>query len=81
MIIHFLELNDVRYTKDFGAFVLIVSFLHLLFGIGVIFKKMWGFYALKIYLYSLYLAIPIGTYIANKTLRYIEKHEIKKLFK
>jgi len=80
-IMHFWALNDVRYTNGFKLFVLIVSLLHLSIGSGVIFKKIWGLYALKFYLYLLYFAIPIGTYIAVKTLRYIEKYQIEKSFK
>jgi len=81
LLIHFLALGDVRYTAGFKAFVLVVSFLHILVGSGVILRRIWGFYALKLYLYSLYLAIPIGTYVAIKTFKYIRTYNIEQYFK
>lgn len=78
---HFAALNDIRYTYGFEFFVILTSFLHIFIGLGVILKKMWGFYSLKFYLYFLYLAIPIGTYVAIKTLKYIKTYSIEKYFK
>jgi hypothetical protein len=44
-------------------------------------KRIWGFYILKAYLYVLYIAFPIGTVIAHKLLRYIDKNNVKNSFK
>ena len=81
LIVHFAALGDPRYTLDFEILVLVVSFLHIFAGIGVILKTRWGFYALKIFLYSLYFMVPISTYVAIKTLKYIKTHNIEKYFR
>jgi hypothetical protein len=81
IFMHFLLLQDKNYTIEFEYFVLIIAFFHLLVGVGIIFKKKWGFSVFKFYLYFLYLAIPVGTYISIKTFKYIEKHQIDNFFK
>ena len=81
MLMHFSLLQDKNYTIEFVFFVLIMAFFHLLVGVGIILKKKWGFFIFKFYLYSLYLAIPVGTYISIKTFKYIEKHQIQNFFK
>jgi len=79
-LMHFVALNDARYTYSFEFFVVALSLFHIFIGLGVIFKKMWGFYFLKLYLYLLYLAIPIGTYVAVKTFKYIKTYNIERYF-
>ena len=81
LIIHFAASGDPRYTLDFEILVLVVSILHIFAGVGVILKTRWGFYAFKIFLYSLYFMVPIGTYVAIKTLKYIRTHKIERFFK
>jgi hypothetical protein len=81
LIMHFLLRYNVSYAVEFVCFILFVSFFHVLIGIGVIFKKRWGYYFFKFYLYILYLAIPIGTYVSIKTFNYIKKNNIENLFK
>ncbi len=81
VILHLFALGDVRYTAGFKAFVVVGSLLHVLIGVGVFLRTSWAFCALKFYLYLLYLVVPIGTYIAIKTLKYIENHDVKSLFK
>lgn len=81
LLMHFSLLKNINYTIEFVYFVLIISAFHFLTGIGVILRKNWGFHVFKFYLHSLYLALPVGTYIAVKTLKYIERHKIKRFFK
>ena len=58
----------------------IVSFFHIVTGIGIINKKIWGYYLFKSYLYILIIFCPIGTYISFKTFKYIKKYKIKSYF-
>lgn len=81
LISHVLLLYDARYTFEFRSFLLSLSIIHALMGAGVVFKKKWGFYCLKGYLFLLYIAFPIGTYIAFKSLKYINKYNIGEYFK
>jgi hypothetical protein len=81
LIMHFLLRHDVNYTIEFSCFVLTVTFLHFLLGIGVLFKKIWSYHIFRMYLYLLCLALPVGTYVAIKTFKYIEKHRIEDFFK
>jgi len=81
LIMHFSLQYNISYTIEFKIFVLLFSVFHFLIGSGVIFKKRWGYYLFKLYLTLLYFVIPIGTYIAIKTFKYINKHCIKDFFK
>jgi hypothetical protein len=80
LCLHIFMVFDPDYTIDFQVFVIVLSCLHLLGGLGVFLKTKYGWYALKIYLYSLYFMVPIGTYIAIKTLKYIKQNNIEKFF-
>lgn len=80
-LMHFAALNDARYSAGFQLFVVVLSLLHILIGLGVILKKNWGFHIFKFYLHLLYLAIPIGTYVAIKTLQYIRTNNIERYFR
>ena len=78
---HISNLSDPDYTLHFRAFVFALTFLHAAIGIGLLTKAKSAFYLFKIYLHLLMLAFPIGTYIAKKTLEYIEKNNIKDFFR
>ena len=73
-------LNDPEVSKGFKIFGVIISMWHLLGGIGILLKKIWGFYIFKSFLYVLFLGFPIGTYIAYKFLDYIKRNNLKNLF-
>jgi len=77
---YYFSRNSANYIADFFSFEIIVSLFHLIVGVGVILKLRYGYYSLKIYLYILSVGFPIGTYIAIKTLKYIEKNRIKDYF-
>jgi hypothetical protein len=77
---HLHTIGNPNYPAFAGWFVIVVSVYHLVVGIGLIRKKKWGLYSLKAYLYLWYIAFPIGTFIAYKTLKYIERHKIETLF-
>ena len=72
-----LDMSEIKYWPVVWTFVGSVSLFHLVLGIGVLFKRKWGFTIFKGYLYLLYIGFPIGTYIARKTLRYIEENRIE----
>lgn len=80
IVIHVLLRNHDQYTIEFMNFVIIISIVHLLIAIGIFFKKKWGYFLFKLYLYLLYIAPPIGTYIAIKTFRYIKYQRVERFF-
>jgi len=59
-------------------FANIVSLLHMLIGIGILTKNKKLFVLFKVYLKILYIGFPVGTYIAKKTLSYIDKYDIER---
>ena len=78
LLFHFEHLTDPSFS--FRSFILVATGWHLITGLGIILQKMWGYYLLKVYLYVLLLAIPIGTYIAWQSLRYLRDNEIERFF-
>jgi hypothetical protein len=56
----------------------VMSILHMLIGIGVLTRNKKIFALFKIYLKILYIGFPIGTFIARKTLTYIDKYDIER---
>ncbi len=73
-------LNDPNLSIEFKIFGILISLWHLMSGIGLLLQRSWGLYIFKIYLYVLYLGIPIGSYISFKTLKYIRHNELDKFF-
>ena len=69
---------DVGSTMNY--FALTMSLWSFLSGLGIIFKRPWGFYLLKSQIYLFYICVPIGTYIAYKLSKYIKENEIKAIF-
>lgn len=61
-------------------FGIIVTFWYLVTGIGVLMRQRWGYYLFKLFLYVLFLAFPVGTYISYKSLVYIKTNNVKALF-
>jgi hypothetical protein len=80
ILMHFILQQDDRYTVEFMYFTLIVSFFHFFVGVGIISKNYWGYFFFKFYLYLLSIGFPVGTYVAIKMLKYIEKYDVKKFF-
>jgi hypothetical protein len=80
IIYDFTYLTDPELSTGFKIFGVIVTMWHLLGGIGVLLKKVWGFYIFKSYLYILILGVPIGTYIAVKMLGYIKRNKLKEYY-
>ena len=69
--------NSPFYYNYFG---LGISIWYLITGVGILTRKIWGYYLLKFFLYTLLLVFPIGTIISYKSLKYMEKNNIKALF-
>jgi hypothetical protein len=72
------KLQDVDYLPVVWTFIGSISIFHLVLGMGIIKKNKWIFGVFKQYLRLLYVAFPIGTYIAKETLKYIEKNNIER---
>lgn len=74
--------QDENIERDCGFIIFIITsvVLHLFVGIAIFSKKRWGFFVFKCYLYIMLLAIPIGTYISQKILHYIEENNIKNIY-
>ncbi len=72
--------TEVDVSSTMKYFGWIMSTWSLLSGLGIIFRKPWGFYLLKSQLYLYYVCVPIGTFIAYKLSKYIEENDIKSIF-
>ena len=81
ILMHFFLQQDDRYAIEFMYFTLMVSFFHFFVGAGIILRHYWSYYLFKLYLYLLLIGFPIGTYIAIKMLKYIDKYDVKKFFR
>lgn len=68
------------FDLHFSIFVAASMLLHISVGFAVLSLKKWGLMVFKIYLYVLFLAVPIGTYISYKTLKYIESNNISEYY-
>jgi uncharacterized membrane protein YfcA len=72
--------KDSLNEPGFRWFIIIMTVWHLFTGLGILFKRIWGYYLLKFYLYVIVLGIPIGTWISMRSLKYIKENEIKRFF-
>lgn len=72
--------KDYEFDMEFSIFIVAMLALHLAVSIGILSKKRWGFLLFKYYLYLMLLAIPIGTYIAHKSLHYIKDSKVEELY-
>ncbi len=53
---------------------------YILTAIGILSRQRWGYYLFKLFLYILFVAFPIGTFISYKSLAYIKSNNIRALF-
>jgi|GEM_PF-1466508 len=65
------------YSFYFGN---IISLWYFITGVGLLARRIWGYYLFKVFLYLLFLAFPIGTIISYKSLQYMKRNDIKNLF-
>jgi hypothetical protein len=75
-----LAANENFPSKWFVVIGALQIFLFLFGGIGIILKRIWGYYFIKIILYLLFPAFPIGTLVSIQMLRYIRNNNIKDFF-
>jgi hypothetical protein len=61
-------------------FTLFASIFQVALGLGIVLRKLWGYYLFKFILKCLYLAFPLGTLVAHRTLSYMDKYQIRKYF-
>jgi hypothetical protein len=75
-------LSDQEFFRPswFTLLGVIQALTFLIGGVGVVMRKPWAYYVLKIILYWLLIAFPIGTVISVKMLNYIKKNKIKHFF-
>lgn len=71
---------DPGFDKDFSIFIFVLTLWHLITGLGILSKRRWGFILFKLYLYVLYVGVPIGTIISKKFFSYIKKNEIERYY-
>jgi hypothetical protein len=72
--------DSLRETGGVRWFIIVMAVWHLSTGIGMLSRKIWGFFLLKLYLYVLLLGFPIGTWIAVRSLKYIKENDIVRFF-
>jgi hypothetical protein len=70
--------ND--FDSDFTIFVVTSMLVNGFVGLAILSQKKWGLIVFKCYLYVLFLAIPVGTYISYKTFQYMEKNSIANMY-
>ena len=63
-----------------GYFGTAITLWYFVTGIGILKRKIWGYYLLKSFLYLLLLSFPIGTFISYKSLKFMKKNSIRKEF-
>jgi hypothetical protein len=54
---------------------------YLVGSLGLLSRRLLGYYALKVFLYVLLLAFPIGTVIAVRILRYMKREKVRSVFR
>jgi hypothetical protein len=59
---------------------LLLHILGFVTGLGVVRLTKWGYRLLKIFLYVVLFAFPIGTIIAYLTLSYMKRHQIEQYY-
>jgi hypothetical protein len=67
-------------SADMGYFGITITLWYLVTGIGILKRKVWGYYLLKSFLYVLLLGIPFFTFISYKSLKFMKENSIKKEF-
>jgi hypothetical protein len=65
---------------DMGYFGITLTLWYLVTGIGILKRKVWGYYLLKSFLYMLLIGFPLGTFISYKSLKFMKENSIKKEF-
>jgi len=65
---------------EFREFLIVALSWYFLIGFGLILRRIWGYYLFVGFLYFSYPAIPIGTFIAYKGLKYMKENDIKSFF-
>jgi len=65
---------------DMGYFGITLTLWYFVTGIGILKRKIWGYYLLKSFLYVLLISFPIGTFISYKRLKFMKKNSIRKEF-
>lgn len=80
ILMHLFSLKNDSHATNFTSFTVAVSLFHFIIGLGVILKKKWGYYCFRVYLYLLSIGFPIGTFIGLRTLKYIDKNNVKKFY-
>jgi len=75
------SLSDIEFEPVLLSVILVISIFQVILGSGVVLKRLWGFYLLKFVLNCLYIGFPLGTWIAHRTLKYIDEYNIVRYFK
>jgi hypothetical protein len=76
--VNFALINDFSRSVVFFAFF--QSSLAGSIGIGLFYHKKWAFFLFKLFLYLLFISIPIGTAISYFTLKSIKQRNLGRFF-
>lgn len=76
----FFEFSEMQARHYLVAIVFAFAVIHFLIGIGVSLENKLAYYAVKQYLYLALIAVPIGTYLSLKILKFINKYSIDSEF-
>ena len=80
-LLYISSLRDIGFKPVLLFVIIVISISQVILGFGVVLKRLWGFYLLKFVLNCLYVAFPLGTLIAHRTLKYIDEYNIIKYFR
>ncbi|PKN66657.1 MAG: hypothetical protein CVU57_05230 [Deltaproteobacteria bacterium HGW-Deltaproteobacteria-15] len=80
-VLYIVSSIDYGFRLGFVIFSVSASLLQIITGLGLLFRRLWGFYLFRFQLHLLYFAFPLGTWLAHRTLRYIDKYRIIEYFK
>jgi hypothetical protein len=57
-----------------------MSAWHYFMGVGILARRMWGYFLMKLYLHIMLLGFPVGTYLALRALKYLRENQIIEFF-
>ena len=72
--------NDPDFFIGAKIFIIAVSAFNLFMGHNIVSRNRFGYKCLKIYLYLIYPAFPLGYFYAKKAFKYIETNSIERFY-
>ncbi len=72
--------NDPDFFIEVKIFIMVVSTFNLFMGNNIISRNRFGYKSLKIYLYLIYPAFPLGYFYAKNAFKYIKDNQIERFY-